>query len=169
MAFPDPVHSSLNEPSKIFLTEEPSDRPFRHNLLIIMPPLWISERPPCSHTTSQRQTFQTTTFVWVYFLQMTCQLLTMKTMPKCVNQVNKLWRWKDTIIPNLHFIIYSNGVFGIIGTRKFIYIIFHIFYHSIFACLVLIWRQNIISHSPNPSPLLLGKAIVSIESKDRVF
>ena len=58
------------------------------------------------------KTVQTTTFIWVYFLQMTRQLLTMKTLPRCFNQFKKLRRWKDTIFPIIYFIKYSRGGFG---------------------------------------------------------
>ena len=53
-----------------------------------------------------------------------------------------------------------------IWIRKVIYVIFHIFYHSIFSFLVLIWQGNIRSHSPNPLLLLFGKALAAREPKD---
>ena len=42
------------------------------------------------------KTVQITTFIWVYFPQMTLQILIMKILPNCFNQVNKIWRRKET-------------------------------------------------------------------------
>ena len=56
--------------------------------------------------------FWTTTLIWVYFLQMTRQILTMKKIPKCFNQSNKLWTWKDTIPPIIYLIKYYHIGFG---------------------------------------------------------
>ena len=126
------------------------------NLLVHIPP-------------HKGKTVQTTTLIWLYFLQMKRQLLTMKTLPKCFNLVNKLWRWKDTILDIVYFVKYYHGIFGKIWIRNYIYIIFQIFYHSFFACLAFRWRVNITSHSPNPPPLLFGEALVAREPKDRTF
>ena len=69
-----------------------------------------------------------------------------ETLPKCFNQSKKLWLWKNTSLPMIYFIKYSRGGFGKIWIRKFIYVIFHIFYRIIFACIARIWRGNIASH-----------------------
>ena len=45
------------------------------------------------------KTVQTTTFIWSYVPQITRNFLTMKTLPKCFNQVDIILWWKDTIIP----------------------------------------------------------------------
>ena len=107
------------------------------------------------------KTVRTNTFIWVYLLQMNRQMITMKTSPKGFNNVNKLWQWKDTILPMIYFIKYSCGGFGKILIRKFIYVIFHIFYHSLFSFLALGWQGNITSHSPNPLPILLVNALAA--------
>ena len=102
------------------------------------------------------KTVQTTTLIWVYFPQMIRQLLTMKTLPKCFNQANNIWQWKGTSLPMIYFIKYTCGGFGKMWIRKFIYVIFCIFYHSIFACLALRWRGNITSHSPLTCSILIS-------------
>ena len=81
---------------------------------------------------------------------MTLQILTTKTLPKCFNKVNKLWLWKDTSILIIYFIKYYHGGFEKIWISKFIYIIFHIFYHIDFACIDIRWRVNITSSSSSP-------------------
>ena len=117
--------------------------------------LCVFQRDLSVHIPPQKgKTVQTTTSVWVYFPHMTLQLLNMKTLPKCFNQFNILLLWKYTSLPIIYFIKYSHGGFGKIWISKFIYVIFHILYHSIFACIALLWLGNIISHSPNPPPLL---------------
>ena len=58
----------------------------------------------------------------------------------------KNWRWKDISLPIVYFVKYSRGSFGKIWIRKFIYIIFHIFYQSIFSCLIPRRWVNISSH-----------------------
>ena len=50
--------------------------------------------------------------IWFYFLQLTRQLLTIKTLPKYFNQVEKNWQWEDTIIPIIYVIKYYRGGFG---------------------------------------------------------
>ena len=109
--------------------------------------LWGVHRDLLFHVPPhKRKTVQTTTFIWVYFLQLTHQLLTMKPTPKYFNQVKKLWRWNDTSLPIIYFITYSCSGFGRILISKFIYIIFHIFYHSLFACLANILQRDITIH-----------------------
>ena len=71
---------------------------------------------------------QTINFIWVYILKMTRQLLPMKNDPQVFQSIQKNRQRKDTSFIMIYFIKY--------------------------ACLVLKWRGNIISHSPNP-PLLL--------------
>ena len=71
------------------------------------------------------KTVQATTFIWVYFMQMIRQILTMKTLPKCFKQVNKLWRWNGAILTMIYFIKYYCGCFGKIWIKKFIYVIFY--------------------------------------------
>ena len=80
------------------------------------------------------KTFQTNIFIWVFFPQTTLHILTMKTLLKCFNQVNKLWQRKDTILTIIYSIKYYHGGFGKIWIRKFIYFIFYILYHSLFVC-----------------------------------
>ena len=75
-------------------------------------------------------------------------LITKKTLPVCFNQVNTFWQCKDNILTMIYFIKYSCGGFGKIWIRNLIYVIFHIFYHSLFTYLFLIWQGNIIGHSP---------------------
>ena len=58
------------------------------------------------------KTVKNTTFVWVYFLQMTHQLLTIKILPKCFSLVNKLQQWNYTSLPIIYFIKYSCGGSG---------------------------------------------------------
>ena len=92
------------------------------------------QRKLLTHIPPQKIKFvQTITFSLVYFTQITPHLLTMKTLPKCFNQVNKLWKWKETILCIIYFIKYYRGGFGKIWIRKLIYVIFHIFYHSLFC------------------------------------
>ena len=79
---------------------------------------------------------------------MTCQLFTMKTLPIFFNQVNKPWLWKDNIFPIIYYIKYYRGGFEKIWIIDFIYIIFQIFYYSLFAYLALRLRGNITSNSP---------------------
>ena len=81
----------------------------------------------------------------------------------------KLWRWKDTSLTIIYLIKYSCSGFGKIWISKFIYVIFHIFCHSLFACLALRWRGNIISQSPNRPPLLFVEALAAREPKYRTF
>ena len=70
----------------------PTNQTFCHhcgvqrNLLVHIPPHKV-------------QTIQTTTFIWVYFPQMTHQILTIKTLPKCFNQVNKLYYGRTLAFP----------------------------------------------------------------------
>ena len=47
---------------------------------------------------------QRTTFIWVYFPWMNRQILTVKNLTKCFNQVNKHWIWKDTSLSIIYFI-----------------------------------------------------------------
>ena len=118
--------------------------------------LFRSQRDLLIHIPSQKgKTFQTITFIWVDFPQMTRQILTMKTLSMCFNKVNKLWLWENTILPMIYFIKYYCGGFGKIWIRNFIYVIFHIFYHSIFDCRALILRGNITSHSPLTCAVLI--------------
>ena len=148
IVFPDPVPSSMNESYKIFLTEDPSGWSWSPNPPNVLTPLWSPERPPFPHTTPR-------------------QLLTIETPPKFFNHANKLWRWKDTILPIIYFITYSCGGFRKILIRDFIYVIFHIFYHSLFVCLSLRWRGNITSHSPlTRSVLILGNVSNSLPPFD---
>ena len=122
--------------------------------------LCIVQRDLLNHIPPQNiKTVQTITFIWVYFPQMTRQLLTMKTLPKCFNQVNRLWLWKDTILPIIYFIKYSRCGFGKIWIRKFICVILHIFYHSIFACPALRWQGNITSRSPLTWSVLISENV----------
>ena len=123
---------------------------FQINLLLRIPP-------------HKGKKFQSTTLIWIYFPQMTPQILTIKTLPKCFNQVNKILRWKDTILPIIYFIKYYRGTFGKIWIRKFVYIFFHIFYNSLFACLDLRWQGNINSSSQLTfSVLILGNVSNSL-------
>ena len=101
-------------------------------------PLCGIQRDLLIHIPPQKvKMLQTTTFIWVHFPLMTRQFLNMKTLLKCFNQVNKLLQCKDTILPIIYFIKYYRGGFGKIWIRKFIYVIFHIFYYSIFTFLDL--------------------------------
>ena len=106
---------------------------FQRDLLINIPP-------------HKYRTFQTTTFIWVYFPQMTLQFLTMKNLLKFFNKVNKILQWKYTSLSVIYFIKYFCGGFGKILISNFIYVIFHISYHRIFAYIALIWWGNITSH-----------------------
>ena len=82
----------------------------------------------------KKKTFQTNNFIWVFFPHTILHILTMKTLLKCFNQVNKLWQRKDTILTIIYSIKYYHGGFGKIWIRKFIYFIFYILYHSLFVC-----------------------------------
>ena len=55
IAFHDIVPSSVNWPSKILLTEDPSGWPFSPNPPKFLLPLRIPSRPPSPNITSQRQ------------------------------------------------------------------------------------------------------------------
>ena len=109
--------------------------------------LYKVQRDLLIHTPAHKvKTVQNTTFIWVYFLQLTHNILIMKTLSTCANQSKKLWLWTDTILPIICFIKYSCEGFGKIWTIKFIYVIFHIFYHILFYCISLIWQGNITRH-----------------------
>ena len=53
--YPDTITSSVNEPSKILLTEDPSSLPCSPNPPNVPPRLGSPERPTHPHTNSQRQ------------------------------------------------------------------------------------------------------------------
>ena len=154
--FTAPVPSSVNEPSKIFLTEDPSGLPCSPNQPNVLPHLQSPEIPPRPHTTSQRKNGPNHHFHLGLISADDPPDPYYGIPPNCFNQVKKLWLWKDTILPIIYFIKYYRGGFGKIWIRKFIYVIFHIFYHSIFACLALILWGDITSHSPLTLSVLIS-------------
>ena len=91
---------------------------------------------------------------------MTLQILTMKTLTQVFQPSQKTLTMKGH---------QPHGGFGKIWIRKFIYVLFHISYHSIFACLAFIWQGNITSHSPNPPPLPSGETLSAREPKGRIL
>ena len=149
IAFPTTVPSSVHESSNIFLTGDPVGWPFSPNPPNVLPPLYSLEIPPYRHTTSKRQNVPNYHFhLGLLSADEPKAPNYKKNLPKYFNQVNTIWRWKDTILPIIYFIKYSRGGFGIIWIRNFIYVILHIFYHIIFACHALRWWGNITSNSP---------------------
>ena len=169
IAFPHPVPSSLNGHSKIFSNEYSSGWHLITNPLNVLPPLRSEEKTPHLHTTSQSKNGLN--------YQSNLGLISAddppdhhyKTLPKCFNQVNKLLKME--VYQPFHgiFIKHSHGAFGKIRIRKFIYVIFHTFYHSLFACLAHILNGNITSHSLNQPTLIFGEALSSRETNDRMF
>ena len=145
IAFPDYVTFSGNEPSKSFSLNihqvdiaAPTHKTFCL-LCRVQIYLLVHIRP------QKTQNGPNYHFHLGLLPQMTRHTLTMKTLTKCLNQVKKLWRWKDTSLPINYFIKYSSGGFEKIWIMTFIYIILHIFYHSIFSCIALRWWGNITS------------------------
>ena len=112
ISFPDTVPYSVNEPPKTILNEYPAGWPCSPNPPNVLPPLWSPERFLLPYTTSQRQNGPNYHFYLGLLSAMTLQLLSVKTLLKCFNQVNKLLLWKETILPIIYFIEYSCGGFG---------------------------------------------------------
>ena len=130
------------------------------NLPNVLTPLQSPERPPCTHATSKRK--NSPNYHFNLGLISADHLLSRHydpphPHPKCFNPAKTIWQRKDNIHTIIYFIKYHRGGFGKIWIRKFIHVIFHIFYHSLLAGIGLRFRGNITRLSPlTYSVLILG-------------
>ena len=110
---PAPVPYSVNEPLNIFITEDTSGWTISHNPPNVLLRLRSPEIPPWLPTTAKRQNGPNYHFhlVIISTYDPLDPHYEPPSTPKCFNQVNKLWRWKDTILSMIYLIKYSCGIF----------------------------------------------------------